>query len=184
MPLFMIETENLFYPLRYGARLFDMTQPEAGTQIRRFQNADREAVMALAPRLTEGVAPWRDSDAVLATARKWVADSAGNAGTDDHIFYVATSGDEVIGLVSAWERPHFTGQLDTYVGELVVAPSWERHGVARQLMQAAETWAVSRGRPFITLETGAANTPARACYAALGFAEEDVRLTKPVPPPH
>ena len=50
-------------------------------------------------------------------------------------------------------------------------------------MQAAETWAATRGRSFITLHTGAANHPARACYASLGFAEEDIRLTKPVPPP-
>jgi ribosomal protein S18 acetylase RimI-like enzyme len=34
-----------------------------------------------------------------------------------------------------------------------------------------------RGIAAITLETGAANEPARAFYAALGFAEESVRLT-------
>jgi hypothetical protein len=34
----------------------------------------------------------------------------------------------------------------------------------------------------ITLHTGAFNTNARAFYAALGFAEEEVRLTRPIRP--
>jgi ribosomal protein S18 acetylase RimI-like enzyme len=161
-----------------------MTQQVAAAQIRPYQDADREAVMALAPRLTEGVAPWRDPQAVLTAVHNWVRDSAGKATDDDRIFYVATADTQVVGFITAWEQSHFSGQIDTYIGEMAVAPAWERHGIARQLMQAAETWAATRGRPFITLETGAANTPARACYTALGFAEEGIRLTKPVTAPH
>jgi GNAT superfamily N-acetyltransferase len=49
-------------------------------------------------------------------------------------------------------------------------------------MAAAEAWGAERGLSFITLETGAANHTARAFYAALGYAEEDVRLSKPIGP--
>jgi ribosomal protein S18 acetylase RimI-like enzyme len=38
--------------------------------------------------------------------------------------------------------------------------------------------AVERGLARITLETGAANDAARAFYAALGYREEDVRLSR------
>jgi ribosomal protein S18 acetylase RimI-like enzyme len=37
-----------------------------------------------------------------------------------------------------------------------------------------------RGLAFLTLETGAANKPARDLYAALGYQEEGVRLTKAI----
>jgi hypothetical protein len=50
---------------------------------------------------------------------------------------------------------------------------------------AAGGWARDRGLVNLTLHTGVYNTTARAFYAALGFAEEEVRLTLPLvaPPP-
>ncbi len=56
----------------------------------------------------------------------------------------------------------------------------ERRGVGAALVAAAEDWASQRGLARITLETGAANLGARRFYAALGYADEDVRLSKPV----
>jgi GNAT superfamily N-acetyltransferase len=64
----------------------------------------------------------------------------------------------------------------------VVASGLERRGIATQLMDAAEAWAARRGPAFLTLETGAANQPARAFYAQRGYRDEDVRLTKAVTP--
>lgn len=160
-----------------------MTQ-SATVEIRRFRAGDRDAVMALAPRLTEWVSAWRDPGAVLAAVRGWVSDSAGKAGDADRAFYVAVTDGQIVGLVSVGERTHFSGQVDAYVGELVVAPSWERRGVASQLMRAAETWAAARALPFISLDTGADNTPARALYTSLGYVLESVRLVKPVSHPH
>jgi GNAT superfamily N-acetyltransferase len=75
-------------------------------------------------------------------------------------------------------RTHFTGDIDAYVGELVVAESMERRGVGARLLRVAETWAAARGLERLTLETGAANAGARAFYAVAGYHEEDVRLTK------
>jgi ribosomal protein S18 acetylase RimI-like enzyme len=156
-----------------------MTQ-EPAPQIRRYRAADREQVMAIAPRLTELVAPWRDPAAVLDAAHGWVRESIQACGQPDHALYVAAAGDDVVGFVSLSERTHFTGQVDAYVGELAVRPGLERRGIATALMAAAEAWAADRGLAFLTLETGAANRPARGLYQALGFQEEDVRLTKPI----
>ena len=149
-------------------------------QIREYTTADREAIMALAPRLTEGKAPWRDDDAWLTAARGWLADAAEAASAPDNAVFVAVDGDQVVGVVHAAERMHFTGPVDAYVGELITAAGQERRGIARALMKAAEEWAAARGLDYLTLETGVLNHPARAFYQAIGYLEEDVRLTKQI----
>jgi ribosomal protein S18 acetylase RimI-like enzyme len=148
--------------------------------IRPYRDGDRGQVMDLAPRLSEGVAAWRDPEAVGRAVRGWVAGSLETAAEPGHAVFVAEADGEIAGLITVTEKVHFTGQVDAYVGELVVAAGHERRGIATRLMAAAETWAARRGLAFITLETGAANEPARSLYAALGFLGEDVRLTKPV----
>ena len=151
------------------------------TSIRPFQADDREAVLALAPRLTEGVASWRDGAAVAAAVRGWIDSSIASAARPGHAMFVAVTGERVVGVVTVGERSHFTGQVDGYVGELAVAADVLRQRIATQLMAAAEQWASERGLTFITLDTGAANTAARQFYAARGYAEEDLRLTKRLP---
>jgi ribosomal protein S18 acetylase RimI-like enzyme len=154
-----------------------MSEP---VQIREYAPDDRTAIMALAPRLTEGIPPWRDDDAWLAAVRGWIADAAESAGTPANAVFVAVDGDQIVGVVHAAERTHFTGQVDAYVGELVTAAGHERRGIARALMDAAEKWGAARGLDYLTLETGVLNHAARAFYQAIGYAEEDVRLTKQI----
>jgi ribosomal protein S18 acetylase RimI-like enzyme len=149
-------------------------------QVRRYAESDRAAVVALAPRLTEGVAGWRDRRAVRAAVLDWVTGSLATAAADDHAVFVADDDGMVLGFVTCGERDHFTGQIDGYVGELVVAGGCVRRGVGRGLMAAAEQWAADRGLAHLTLETGAANTAARGFYGALGYRDEDVRLSKRV----
>jgi GNAT superfamily N-acetyltransferase len=151
-------------------------------EVREYATADRDAIMALAPRLSEGKAPWRDDAAWLSAVQGWVADAAAAAGQPDHVVYVAVADHRVVGVVHAAERTHFTGEVDAYVGELVTALGMERRGIARALMAAAEAWAAARGLANLTLETGAANETARAFYTALGYLAEDVRLTKRIQP--
>lgn len=147
-------------------------------QIRQYAPADRDAILALAPRLTEGKPPWRDDDAWLSAVRGWMADATQAAGRDDSAVFVAVDGDQIAGVVHVAERTHFTGQVDAYVGELITAPGHERRGIARALMQAAEGWGADRGLDYLTIETGMANHTARAFYQALGYVEEDVRFTR------
>ena len=118
-----------------------MTAP---AEIRPFQPGDGGQVLALAPRLTEGVAPWRDPAAVRRAAQNWVQTSLDTAAEPGHAVYVAIAGDRVVGVVSIREQPHFTGQTDAYVGELAVASGMERRGIATALMKAAEGWATTK----------------------------------------
>ena len=157
----------------------------APAQIRPFRPGDRTQVLALAPRLTEGAAPWRDPAAVRRAANNWVQTSIEAAAQSGRAVYVAVAGGQVVGVVSIREQTHFTGQTDAYVGELAVAPGMERRGIATALMKAAEAWAAQRGLAFVTLHTGAANQPARSLYRRLGYLEEELLLTKAIsaPPP-
>ncbi|HYJ69353.1 MAG TPA: GNAT family N-acetyltransferase [Nocardioidaceae bacterium] len=147
-------------------------------QVRPYSPADRDDVLALAPRLTEGVATWRDPDAVLDAVVGWVRGSIDAAGEPDHLVLVATADGRVVGFVTAEEHRHWSGGSDAYIGELVVDPTAEGHGIGRALVDAVHEWAKVRDLGAVTLETGAANARARGFYAAIGFAEEDVRLTR------
>jgi ribosomal protein S18 acetylase RimI-like enzyme len=62
-----------------------------------------------------------------------------------------------------------------YVDARAVDPRFRRRGVARRLLAEAEAEAARAGLRGVALDTGLANRPARALYAAYGFAERDVR---------
>ena len=166
---------------------------ESAVTIRPAAAADRAGVVALAPRLAEGVAPWRDQREAREAGRRWLEASLDDAATGAGAVFVAvderaaagpapsaTGG--VVGVISIRPTRHFTGEHDGYVGELVVAERAARRGTGRLLIDAADAWARAHGLAHLTLHTGAYNANARAFYAALGFAEEEVRLTRPVPP--
>ena len=105
--------------------------------------ADWAGIAALAPRLSEGVALWRDQREARSVGRRWLEGSLDDATAGTGIVFVA---------------------------------------VDEAAVDTAEAWARDRGLAHLTLHTGAYNASARAFYAALGFAEEEVRLTRPVPP--
>jgi ribosomal protein S18 acetylase RimI-like enzyme len=147
-------------------------------QVVTFEGADRDQITALGPRLSIGVANWRDPEKVLATIRTWIEASLASADEDGHAVFVAKLAEQVVGFVTVEERCHWSGDADGYVGELVTAEDMEGRGVGRALMDAAERWADERGLGHLTLETGAANGRARGFYRHLGYEEEDVRLTK------
>ncbi len=81
------------------------------------------------------------------------------------------------GVISVSRSRHFSGEEDAYIGELAVAQNVDRGGVGSRLVTAARPWAKERGLRCLTLHTGAANATARTFYEALGFRDEDVRLT-------
>ena len=60
--------------------------------------------------------------------------------------------------------------MDAYVGEVAVACGLGRRGIGTRLMDAAEVCGAGRGRD-LTLETAAANRPARALYGRRGYQE-------------
>jgi hypothetical protein len=68
-------------------------------------------LLALAPRLTEGVADWRDPQAVLRAVRGWVQSSLAEASQPGRAVYVAVADGRVAGIVTVCEQKHFSGQI-------------------------------------------------------------------------
>lgn len=147
-------------------------------RVRRYEEADRPALLALAPRLAEGEAPWRAVDSVLSAVTGWVVEALDRSAEPGRLVLVAELDGMVAGFASGEERTHWSGDPELYVGELAVAPHYEGRGVGRALIDAVTDHAKQLGLTTITLDTGAANTSARAFYKRLGFEEEDVKLTK------
>jgi ribosomal protein S18 acetylase RimI-like enzyme len=148
--------------------------------IRAAADNDKPGVLQLAPRLAEGVAPWRDQQTAVLAARQWLTDSFDAAARQDAAVLIAVGKTNIAGVITVSEQRHFTGEIDGYIGELAVATHAVRRGIGRALITAAETWARDRRLRHLTLHTGMVNIPARDFYAALGFQEEEIRLTRPL----
>jgi ribosomal protein S18 acetylase RimI-like enzyme len=146
--------------------------------VRPFRPVDRDRVMRLAPRLTEGTAPWRDGAGTMRAVEVAVRSAVDSFRVPGHAVFVAEADGDVVGLVTVSERMSFTGHREAYVGWLAVQAGMERRGIGTALMTVAESWAIDRRLSCITLETGAANHAARSLYQVLGYEEEDIRLTK------
>jgi putative acetyltransferase len=84
-------------------------------------------------------------------------------------FWVARDGDEVLGCGALTEIAPGHGEVKS----MRTAPTAQRRGVARAVLAEILAEARRRGLSRLSLETGSADffAPARALYAAHGFAE-------------
>lgn len=147
-------------------------------RIRRATISDRDTIEALAIRLQEGVAPWRDPIAVRRAVVGWVQSSMDQIGADDHAVFVAEVAASVVGFATVTQMTHWSGNIDGYIGELVVSPELERQGIGAALVEAACAWCRDQGLSRVLVQTGAANTGAIALYRSLSFEHEDVSLSR------
>jgi GNAT superfamily N-acetyltransferase len=157
-----------------------MISPPPQWRIRPATEEDRDFLERLAPRLTVGLATWRDPDAMEATARRWLLENLERMGPDSTVFIAEALDGVPVGAATIQRSQHFTGAPQADLGELAVISSIEGRGAASALLAAAESWARERGLPFVALATGAANARARAFYARHGYLKEDIRLAKRV----
>lgn len=147
--------------------------------VRLYGPEDHPRVTELAERLSTGVADWRSPDKVATAVLGWVQDSMDQTDSE-HAMWVAVAQDLVVGFVSASVDAHWSGDRDAYIGELVVAADYEGRGAGRALVQKAERWAADCGLQRIRLTTGAANHGALRMYRSLGYAAEDVTLSRAI----
>lgn len=148
-------------------------------QVRDYSADDRDAVMALADRLTVGVASWRPVESARRAVRGWVESSLADNG-DNSAVLVAEDGGTIAGFVCVSRDRHWSGELDAYIGELVVREDLEGRRIGKTLVASAEAWARAQGLRRIRLATGAANKAALAMYESIGYSYEDVTLSRPL----
>lgn len=139
---------------------------------------DRAFLEALAPRLTIGAAPWLDPAVMLRTMRAFLLGDLEKTGAEAAMFLAEAEDGTPVGAVAIEQSKHFTGEPQDYIGELAVMEAAEGRGAGAALLAAAEEWARRHGATRIALDTGAANTHARAFYARHGYAAESVKLVK------
>lgn len=82
------------------------------------------------------------------------------------LWLVAREGERVLGYVGSQT---VLGEADMM--NLAVAPEVRRRGIARRLVEGLISALKGGGVHSLTLEVRASNEPARALYAALGFAQ-------------
>ncbi len=151
----------------------------AATTIRRGVPEDEPAVLALADQLAAFPVPaWRTAreiqradDGIIHTAL------AGEApGT---VAFIATGGSGIEGAVCVTTQvDYFTRELHAHVEVLAVDPAARGRGVARALMDAAESWARAAGMGRITLNVWVQNDRARGLYEHLGYGPETMHYLK------
>jgi GNAT superfamily N-acetyltransferase len=96
--------------------------------------------------------------------------------------FVATHGDDVVGLVTVHLR--HTLNHEAPVGQitlLVVDEAIRSRGAGRALVEAAETWARSRGTRRIIVTTALDRAGAHAFYEKVGYSHTGRRYGKDFP---
>lgn len=98
--------------------------------------------------------------------------------SDDRTVLAAEVAGSVAGFVTVSQTTHWSGDVDGYIGELVVSPESEGHGIGSELVEAACRWCRGQGLSRVFVQTGAANTRAIDLYHSLDFEDEGVSLSR------
>jgi ribosomal protein S18 acetylase RimI-like enzyme len=140
---------------------------------------DEPGVVRLAAELADfPVPPWR-TPGEIARADLPILQAALRQTPDDQLFLVAESEEGMAGCIYVvTQRDYFTGEALAYIEVLAVAPEARGMGVARKLMDAAESWATGRGYRRIRLAVWSQNERARGLYEHLGYQAETMYYLK------
>lgn len=147
---------------------------------RRARPADESFLIGLTPRLADFPVPsWR-SPAEIATADHAILRAALGAPSDATCLLVTEHppGTPAGFIFATTREDYFTHELHAHIEVLAVDPVAEGRGHARRLIEAAETWARSRGHRRVTLNVFDANSRARTLYERAGYEPETLHYHK------
>jgi ribosomal protein S18 acetylase RimI-like enzyme len=150
--------------------------------IRRARDTDKDAVLALVPRLVSGFKPppWRERAAMTPTDLDVVAKALGSE-SDDPVVYVAESDGVVVAFIHLCSLEDYYRRRDHgHIADIVVAEGQERQGIATALMAKAEEWCRAQGYDWLSLSVFEQNEGAEKLYRKLGFRRDVIRLLKPL----
>ena len=158
-----------------------------GVTIRPATRADAAFIGALTARFADaGTLPWRDATLLSRFFERAIGEIAGlveaEAVNPREAILLATD-DRGVRLGFIHLRPDLsalTREWQGYVNALAVTAEAEGRGVGRALLAAGESWAREQGFHHLALDTFGTNNRARAFYNRLGYAEETLKLVKPL----
>lgn len=148
--------------------------------VRRATMDDLPFIRSLTERFARfGTPTWRDP-ALMWRHHQQSAEEVGESiDTSDLVLLAEDAQGTRLGFICATHATDFfTQEPQGYVSDLAVSAQAEGKGVGRKLLEHAEEWARTQGYRILTLDVFAANTPARAFYIHLGYAEESVKMVK------
>lgn len=94
-------------------------------------------------------------------------------GSDTFVALAATSGDEVVGGLAAYELKKFERERsEFYIYDLAVATTHRRRGIATALIRELKRIAAARGGWVVFVQADRDDGPAVALYSKLGVREE------------
>ena len=148
--------------------------------VRTATREDAESVLALMPRLADFDVPksrvaahlWMHDAAMF---RRWLDGSA------EHCFVLVAETDDsrFAGFAMTSLKPELLSQEpSSHLEAIAVAPGFERQGVGKRLLAAAQEEARRRGATSMSLHVFAVNERARALYEQAGFSGELMRYIK------
>jgi GNAT superfamily N-acetyltransferase len=160
-------------------------QSATAWRVRPARAADRDAVLALAPRLVDGfpLPGWRTREEVVRTEAATLASALDAMPPGAALLLAESPKGDALGLVYLEQQLDYYRKAHGHVSVLAVAAEAEGKGVGRLLLEAAERWARDQGLSMITLNVFAANGRARGVYERLGYAPETIRYAKVLEPP-
>lgn len=146
--------------------------------VRRGRREDETAVLALADQLAAFPVPaWRTAREIQRADDGVIV--AALAGAPGSVALVAEGPEGLEGVVCVTtQTDYFTHEPVAHVEVLAVAPDARGRGVARALMNAAESWARESGLGRITLNVWVQNERARGLYEHLGYGPETMHYLK------
>jgi len=144
--------------------------------IRPASTADRDAILALVPRLAEhGTPPGRDREQIRTVDLDTVAAAIDRRPPEVEVLVAEDEGG-IVGFVHLMTvTDYYTQAPIGHVSDIVVADQAQGQGVGRALIEAAQAWARGRGYRMMQLFVIPGNTGARALYERMGFRSEWIK---------
>lgn len=153
-------------------------------RIRPAEDGDRAFMFGLAPRLAGAAKlPWHGLNELIAFQHRYMNLSFARPKAETVTLIAEDEHGTPLGFLHAEaSTDSVTLEPCGYVTVLALTEAAEGRGVARRLMEGAEDWARDQGFRLLGLDVFANNQRARSFYRKLGYAEDSLRLTKPLAP--
>ena len=122
---------------------------------------------------------WPEWDARERSAAEMAQNLPDGVTTADHHLFVATVDGEEIGNVWLWADPASDGR-EVFIYNIEVYEPYRGRGLGRQLLRAAQQWAVDRGVESVRLNVFTHNSTAYRLYESEGYRTTNRNMVKRV----